>query len=259
MHTYVVTARNFATGSTNKIHDDTVAAQYGFGGGLVPGVGLLAYLVHPAVDAFGPQWRGHGRIAARFVIPVYDGEEVRAQLDGEALRLLGPDGVERSVGSASAAPEAPGVLPPVAGLPEPRPEAATLELSVGQPLGSLAIHYSAENGDRQMASMGIEPPAWAADGAAHPGVIVRLLNDVLVANIELGPWIHTGSDVSFHRLVHDGDGLEVRASVAKTWERNGNRWIELDGAVLCDGEPVLTGRHTAIYHLAEKAGARQAS
>ena len=94
MHSYVVTARNFATGSTNKIHDDTVAAQYGFGGGLVPGVGLLAYLVHPAVDAFGPGWRAHGRIAARFVVPVYEGEEVLAQLDG---RLSAEDARERTV------------------------------------------------------------------------------------------------------------------------------------------------------------------
>ncbi len=34
---HVLTAFNTATASTNKIHDDDVAQQYGFRGGLVPG------------------------------------------------------------------------------------------------------------------------------------------------------------------------------------------------------------------------------
>ena len=35
---YHVKARNPATESENKIHHDDVARQYGFAGGLVPGV-----------------------------------------------------------------------------------------------------------------------------------------------------------------------------------------------------------------------------
>ena len=36
--TYRVRAHNIAADSENKIHDDSVARQYGFAGGLVPGV-----------------------------------------------------------------------------------------------------------------------------------------------------------------------------------------------------------------------------
>jgi hypothetical protein len=41
---YSVVAFNTATASTNKIHDDQVAQQLGFRGGLVPGVDVYAYL-----------------------------------------------------------------------------------------------------------------------------------------------------------------------------------------------------------------------
>ena len=75
-----LTAHNWATGSSNAIHRDDVAARLGFRGGLVPGVGLFAYLVAPAVEAYGPGWLGHGRLEARFRTPVYDGEEVTAEL-----------------------------------------------------------------------------------------------------------------------------------------------------------------------------------
>src|SRR5262245_46169653 len=50
---HVVTAFNTATASTNKIHDDDVARQYGFHGGLVPGVDVYAYLTHLPVRAWG--------------------------------------------------------------------------------------------------------------------------------------------------------------------------------------------------------------
>ena len=44
-------AFNQATDSENRIHSDEVARQYGFRGGLVPGVTVFAYLVHPALVA----------------------------------------------------------------------------------------------------------------------------------------------------------------------------------------------------------------
>ena len=40
-----VVARNDAEASENRIHDDRVAAEYGFRGGLVPGVTVYAYLL----------------------------------------------------------------------------------------------------------------------------------------------------------------------------------------------------------------------
>ena len=56
MEAYSVVAFNTATASTNKIHDDEVAARSGFRGGLVPGVDVYAYLCHPPAERWGRDW-----------------------------------------------------------------------------------------------------------------------------------------------------------------------------------------------------------
>jgi hypothetical protein len=53
--TYEVRAFNTAVASDNKIHDDAVRQQFGFRGGLVPGVEVYAYLAHSRIDAVHPQ------------------------------------------------------------------------------------------------------------------------------------------------------------------------------------------------------------
>ena len=39
--------------SPNEIHGDELAQDYGFEGALVPGVTISAYLIQPAVNAWG--------------------------------------------------------------------------------------------------------------------------------------------------------------------------------------------------------------
>src|SRR5438105_10966128 len=71
---YRVQAHNTSKQSENKIHDDAVARRYGFSGGLVPGVDVMAYMMHLPVTRFGRAFLERGLIEARFVKPVYDGE-----------------------------------------------------------------------------------------------------------------------------------------------------------------------------------------
>src|ERR1700724_327184 len=56
------------------MHDDTVAKRFGFSGGLVPGVDVMAYMMHLPVRKWGRAFLARGLIEARFVKPVYDGE-----------------------------------------------------------------------------------------------------------------------------------------------------------------------------------------
>ena len=72
----VIRARNNAADSENRIHADDVARQHGFRGGLVPGVTVYAYMGAPVVAVLGPDWSQHGTMSARFVKPVYDGDEL---------------------------------------------------------------------------------------------------------------------------------------------------------------------------------------
>src|SRR5215470_14693568 len=87
---YEVRARNTSADSENKIHDDTVAARFGFSGGLVPGVTIFGYLTVPIVARF-PQWLDRGAMRVRFTQPFYDGDPVvvRAQASsgGEGVSI----------------------------------------------------------------------------------------------------------------------------------------------------------------------------
>src|SRR5207342_2138472 len=69
-----VSAYNTSKHSENKMHDDPVAKRYGFVGGLVPGVDVMAYMMHLPVRKWGRAFLERGLIEARFVKPVYDGE-----------------------------------------------------------------------------------------------------------------------------------------------------------------------------------------
>src|SRR5215468_7381827 len=89
IETYRVSAYNTAKQSENKMHDDMVARRYGFSGGLVPGVDVMAYMMHMPVAKWGRAFLERGLIEARFVKPVYDGEtaEVSAVDEGGALSI----------------------------------------------------------------------------------------------------------------------------------------------------------------------------
>src|SRR5256712_9733910 len=120
---YRVKARNTAESPENKIHDDAVARQYGFRGGLVPGVTVYAYLTHPLVAAFGAAWLERGTAAVRFVEPVLDGEELTL-----ARPVVGRDAQGRTrtlrAPTAAAGRSAPLTATPPARSPAPAHPAA---------------------------------------------------------------------------------------------------------------------------------------
>ena len=86
---YRVQAYNTAKLSENKMHDDIVAKRFGFNGGLVPGVDVMAYMIHLPVAKWGRAFLERGLIEARFVKPVYDGEtaDVRGEENNGVLSI----------------------------------------------------------------------------------------------------------------------------------------------------------------------------
>src|SRR5213075_3250071 len=107
---YRVQAYNTAKQSENKMHDDTVAKRFGFSGGLVPGVDVMAYMMHLPVAKWGRAFLERGLIDARFVKPVYDGElaEVTAEESNGVLSIqVMSRGELCATGSASLPPAAP--------------------------------------------------------------------------------------------------------------------------------------------------------
>src|SRR6266853_1862359 len=111
---YRVAAYNTAHDSENKIHDDATARRFGFGGGLVPGVDVYAYMTHMPVARWGRAWLEHGTAECRFFKPVYDGETATVT-GGEGageLEILVESRGERCATGHAALPAAPPAAPP---------------------------------------------------------------------------------------------------------------------------------------------------
>jgi acyl dehydratase len=264
---YRVVARNTATASANKIHDDAVARRYGFAGGLVPGVDVYAYMTHPPAAAWGLDWLERGSMRARFLAPVYEGEEV-VVVAGEvgpspaghrmALELRGPGGTVRASGEVqlpedwSARSGGDWAAVDQAGDP---PEASPTSLAAGTAFALAAHGFHADNAAEYLAEIGESLPLYTDHGVAHPGWLLRDANRVLSANVRLGPWIHVESVVQHQGLVHDGDVVHARATVTREWERKGHRFVELDVGLLTGGDRVVAQVvHTAIYRPRPKGG-----
>ena len=77
---YTGYALNQSPDSKNEIHGDQVAKDYGFQGGLVPGVTLSAYLAQPAIEAWGEDWLETGRAHIAVRAPIYDKENFRIDI-----------------------------------------------------------------------------------------------------------------------------------------------------------------------------------
>jgi hypothetical protein len=249
MHTIV--AHNPATASENKIHEDTVAREYGFRGGLVPGVVVYAYMTRAPLDAWGRDWLERGTMSARFHLPVYEGQEVTVSLEDGELEAHTEDGLVAS-GSASL-PDATPVPPdpvsyPVLPLPDERPPATPGALSV-EALGTLEYGFHADKMATYLDEVRETSALYSEAQVAHPGWLVAMANYILSSNVRLGPWIHVETSATHFSTVADGERVAVRGKVASLFEKKGHKFVDLDLLWLAgdDDRPVMHARHTAIY------------
>jgi hypothetical protein len=248
---YALVAFNTATASSNRIHDDSVAQQLGFRGGLVPGVDVYAYLTHPPAAAWGRPWLERGTMRARFLQPVYDGERTDIRPTGAgALEARGPTGAVCATAHAGLPAERPAIAlddwPDVDQSTDP-PPAAPEVLVPGTAFGLAPHGFHAERAVDYLVDVREDLPLYRDDRIAHPGWVLRDANYVLSANVRLGPWIHVESIVQHHGVVEDGDEVSARALVTAEWERKGHRFVTLDVLHLAGARPVARTEHTAIY------------
>ena len=254
MKPYRLVATNTAKESENKIHDDAVARQYGFSGGLVPGVVVFAYMTHPPVEEWGVDFLERGHMSGRFVLPVYDGDETDVvPLDDGAggLEVRNPEGELCATGAAALDPE-PHTFDvdryPAAPLPDRRPPASPEAFAAAPVLGSLDFTFHADRAEEYLDAVHETLPIYRERRIAHPGMLIAQANYILSSNVRLGPWIHVESDVHYCGLVGDGDHVSTRALVEDVTERKGHKFVTLDVAIVANGTvPVMQARHTAIY------------
>jgi hypothetical protein len=233
-----VRAHNTAADSENQIHDDRVAAAYGFRGGLVPGVTVYGYMTPAAVHALGRAWLERGTIAVRFLAPFYEHDVVVIRyVSGQTLTVT----AEREDGSVCASATAnvsadTGTFPEFADHPLPpqeeRPVATPESLAAGTALGTLTERLDIE------------------DAEAAPERLLRMANEILVRNFRLNPWIHTGSEVRHFNAADPGELVTVRGAIQECFERKGRQFavagLTMSGRA---GRSLASVRHTFIYGL----------
>ena len=149
--------------------------QYGFRGGLVPGVDVYAYMTHVPAETWGRAWLEDGSISARFVAPVYDGEEVDVVAtegpEGLELTVTGSDGSTRATGRAAlGAGRSDRPEPDHGELPDVRPPASPDSLRPGTVLGSIADVFSAQRATPYLADVRESLPLYADRGRRPPGL-----------------------------------------------------------------------------------------
>lgn len=254
LETWRVEAYNTAKQSENKMHDDKVARQFGFSGGLVPGVNVMAYMIHLPVAKWGRAFLERGLIEARFSKPVYDGEnvELRAvESDGGLAIEVESRGEICATGSASLPAAIPEVsladFTDVAAAAERKPvNAASFE--PGHWLGTTPRVWAGEAAKQYLADIRETDPLYLQEGLGHPGILQRVMNRVMVDNVILGPWIHVGSRMQLLSAAKAGDEITARGKVVGNYEKKGHRFVELDALVVGNGTtPLARCWHIAIY------------
>jgi hypothetical protein len=262
LENYRVEAYNTAKLSENKMHDDTVAKRFGFSGGLVPGVDVMAYMMHMPVAKWGRAFLAHGLIEARFVKPVYDGETAgvsAVESDGVLTIEVERRGEICATGSASLPVSAPSFaladFTAVGAVGERKP-VSTSSYQVGQWLGTVPRDWAGEAARGYLADIRETDPIYTRENLGHPGVLQRVMNKVLVDNAILGPWIHVGSRMQLLSAANTGDEITARAKVVGNYEKKGHRFVELDALVVANGNtPLAHCWHIAIYQPREQAAA----
>jgi acyl dehydratase len=223
-------------------------------------VDVYAYMTRVPAEAWGVDWLARGSMRARFLSPVYDGDEVEvvtgepaASPTGQVVGLELRDSAGRTcaVGEAGL-PVEPERLPDLAwpaAAPAVEPPPASPEaLRPGTALALAAHRFRADRAGDYLAEVREQLPLYADAGVAHPGWLLRDANYVLSSNVVLGPWIHVESVTHHHAAVRDGDTVDARATVTREWERKGHRFVELDVGLFVGGDRLAARvAHTAIY------------
>src|SRR5207245_501886 len=112
---------------------------------------------------------------------------------------------------------------PVVPLPaERRPP--TPEALAGLVLGSVEVGFHADRADETLAELGDDHALYRDLGVAHPAWFLRQANLLLMANVALGPWIHTGSEVANLGLLATAGGCRCAAGWTPSSNGGGTNW-----------------------------------
>jgi hypothetical protein len=263
-------AFNQAPESENRIHSDEVAQEYGFRGALVPGVTVSAYLIHPAVVAWGDAWLERGR--ARVVVhsPVYDRETFRVDVSNASPSAYGAELVDQTGARCATAqvelPDAGAVpVPPEMrhdaiqerGFARPTASREVMEQRRREGLSAMRARWNdAAEITRYLRDPDRMPDAFSKRGFANPAFVLGLTNWALAGNVRMSPWLHLQTDSQNYRPIAADTELVVESTIADLFEKKGHEFIDVDMSIFdrADEAAVASVRLRAIYKLRPPRG-----
>lgn len=227
-----IDAVNLAEHADNPVHTEAGGRAAGYGGAVVAGTTVYAYLTRPAAEGWGIDWVTTGSSAVRFRGPVLAGEHVDLVpvTTGDAVT------VEARLGTTVAATcsvatghEPPGV-----------PDGIRLEPLVVE-LADRWTGYAARAGE--------DLALYRDAGVVHPVVWPSLANRIFALQLVDGAWVHTRSAIRHLDVARPGEVALVEAFEIDRFEtRRGERAVA-DVRISVDGRPVAAVEHEALVRL----------
>jgi hypothetical protein len=259
--------------SENRIHSDAVARAYGFRGALVPGVVVSAYLIHPAVIAWGKEWLERGRAECVVHSPVYDGEAFDVEVTPDGAKrfdavLSDPRRVRCATARVALAEAVP--TPPVfRGDPvlDPKVERPVATRAVMEGLRERGLSALRARWDesaeitRYLKDPSQMPGIFREKHLASPAFVLALTNWILGNNARMSPWLHLQSESQNHRSISSGQDLVIEASIADLFEKKGHEFVDVDVGIFLEKtrEAAAAVRLRAIYKMRAPASTHSAA
>lgn len=241
MNPWKAYALNTAPDSENQIHSDDLAKRYGFKGGLVPGVTVSAYLLHPVIESSGMAWLEKGYANCKITSPLYDGEnfEVISEIlrEGQTNTFL-----KNEDGKIIANAESK-ILENMPSKPKYRGDLLIQE-EFKAPIASFAewkklkkegckafkFHWGGDNpliylSDEKKLPLILQP---SKSGHANLSFLLGCANWILAGNAFMNPWVHLETKSQNYKAVSIETTLIAEMSVIDFYEKKGHEFIEVE-------------------------------
>ncbi|MEC9251795.1 MAG: hypothetical protein VX697_02285 [Pseudomonadota bacterium] len=255
MSTHTSIARNFSEESENRMHSDVEAQQYGFSGALVPGVAVFGHMTYPLVKQLGESWLNDYWTSIRLAKPAYHNDHLtinhEQEGDRHTVRCTARDDLliaemvsspnDREVdpiATATSGQESGG-----------RSEIEWNDIHIGEAFPSW--HWDPTQAENDAYALEVDDtlPLYAK-GVVHPHAILSMANQSFSRRYVLPAWLHVGSEISFRKILHLGDTVEIRTVPVEKWKKKGHEFVDLYLSYLVDGEVAVEIKHTSIYKIA---------
>ncbi|MFT7219126.1 MAG: hypothetical protein ACI8Z1_000740 [Candidatus Azotimanducaceae bacterium] len=232
-------AFNQVPDSKNEIHGDRVAKAFGFKGGLVPGVTVSAYLMHPAAVQFGRRFAEMGFAHCRVSAPLYDEENFTVRVSAQAaashaVTLFNAEHAPRATAEVrlpehlSQAPSRRG--DPIAEAGDEAIRATPDNMRQLQETGCRAFRHRWHQ-SHQMATYLRDPAGmatcYADERLANPSFILGVSNWVLASNAAMNPWVHMETKSQNFAVIPDGVTVVSEMTVDDLFNRKGHEFVDV--------------------------------